>query len=52
MTEIRERELLRMVPTIRSTEELAGFREQLARQNETPSARLVQALMQHSERLK
>ena len=52
MDESRERELLRQVPTIRSTEELTGFRQQLAAQGETPSAALYQALMQQSERLK
>jgi hypothetical protein len=48
--ESRERDLLRQVPTIRSTEEPTGFREQLARQNETPSAGLVQALTQQEKR--
>jgi hypothetical protein len=52
MKEERERELLRQVPTLRSTEELTGFRAQLAAQGETPTAGLYQALMQQSERLK
>lgn len=52
MTEERERELLRQVPTLRSTEELTGFREQLAAQGEIPTAGLYAALMQQSERLR
>lgn len=52
MTEDRERELLRQVPTLRSTEELTGFREQLAAQGETPSAALYQALLAQGERLR
>ena len=52
MTEDRERELLRQVPTLRSTEEMDGFRAQLTAQGETPSAALYQALMAQSERLK
>lgn len=51
MDEARERELLRHVPTIRSREEMEGFRDQLARQNETPSAGLLQALTQQEKRL-
>ena len=52
MTEDRERELLRQIPTIRCTEELTGFREQLAAQGETPSAGLYRAMMEQSERLR
>ena len=52
MTEDRERELLRQVPTLRSTEEMDGFRAQLAAQGETPTAGLYAALMQQSERIR
>ena len=52
MDEARERELLRHVPTLRSREEMDGFRAQLAAQGETPSAGLIQALTQQEKRLK
>ncbi len=52
MTEARETELLRQVPTLRTTEELTGFRAQLAAQGETPTAALYQAILRQTERLK
>lgn len=52
MTEDRERELLRQVPTLRSTEEMDGFLAQLAAQGETPTAGLYQALLAQGERLR
>lgn len=52
MNQDRERELLRQVPTLRGTEEMDGFRAQLAAQGETPTAGLYAALMQKSERLR
>lgn len=51
MTETRERELLRAVPTLRCTAELDGFRAQLRDQGETPTAALYQALLKQSERV-
>lgn len=51
MTEERERELLRHVPTLRCAGEMEGFRAQLAAQGETPSAGLLQALTRQSERI-
>jgi len=51
MTEAREAELLRAVPTLRCTAELDGFRAQLRDQGETPTAALYQALLKQSERV-
>ena len=51
MTEARERELLRAVPTLRCTAELDGFRAQLREQGETTTAALYQALLKQSERV-
>lgn len=51
MTETREAELLRAVPTLRCTAELDGFRAQLRDQGETPTAALHQALLKQSERV-
>lgn len=38
MTEEREAHLIRMVRTLRCEDEIEGFRKQLARQGEAPSA--------------
>jgi len=51
ISEARERELLRAVPTLRCTAELDGFRAQLRDQGETPTAALYQALLKQSERV-
>ena len=51
MTEAREAELLRAVPTLRCTAELDGFRAQLRDQGETPTAALYQALVRQAERV-
>ncbi len=51
MTEAREAELLRAVPTLRCTAELDGFCAQLRDQGETPTAALYQALLKQSERV-
>jgi len=51
MTESRERELLRAVPTLRCKGQIEGFRAQLAEQGETPTAALYQALLKQSERV-
>lgn len=51
ISEAREAELLRAVPTLRCTAELDGFRAQLRDQGETPTAALYQALLNQSERV-
>ena len=51
ISETREAELLRAVPTLRCTAELDGFRAQLRDQGETPTAALYQALLKQSERV-
>jgi len=51
ISETREAELLRAVPTLRCTAELDGFRAQLRDQGETPTAALYKALLKQSERV-
>ena len=51
ISEAREAELLRAVPTLRCTAELDGFRAQLRDQGETPTAALSQALLKQLERV-
>ena len=51
ISEAREAELLRAVPTLRCTAELDGFRAQMRDQGETPTAALYQALLKQSERV-
>mgnify|MGYP000856254233 CR=1 FL=1 len=52
ISEAREAELLRAVPTLRCTAELDGFRAQLRDQGETPTAALEAALVRQAEKLK
>ena len=51
ISEAREAELLRAVPTLRCTAELDGFRAQMRDQGETPTAALYQAILKQSERV-
>ena len=51
MTEAREAEILRHIPTIRCLEEASGFREQLTAQGELTGAVMV-ALQRRMDRIK
>lgn len=51
MTEAREAEILRHIPTIRCLEEARGFREQLTAQGEMTGAVMV-ALQRRMDRIK
>lgn len=51
MTEARENELLRAVPTLRCAGQIEGFRAQLAEQGEKPTGALEAALLKQSERV-
>lgn len=50
MTDERERELLRIVRTMRCRDEIAGFRQQLNYQGETLTGALLIALARQEER--
>lgn len=52
MTEDRERELLRHVPTINCTEEMDNFREGIRSTDGEMTATLFQALMERAEYLR
>jgi len=52
MTEARERELLRAVPTLRCAGEIEGFRAQLAEQGEKPTGALEAALVRQAGRVR
>jgi hypothetical protein len=51
MTDAREAEILRHIPTIRCLDEARGFREQLTAQGEMTGAVMV-ALKQRMDRIK
>jgi len=51
MTEARERELLRAVPTLRCKGQIEGFRSQMADQGEKPTGALEAALVRQAERV-
>jgi len=52
MTEAREAELLRAVPTLRCAGEIEGFRAQLAEQGEKPTGALEAALVRQAGRVR
>jgi hypothetical protein len=52
MTEDRERELLRQVPSLHSEEQITGFRGQLRDQGEELTSALYAALIQQSDRVR
>lgn len=52
MTETREAELLRAVPTLRCAGQIEGFRAQLADQGETITGAVEAALVRQAEKLK
>jgi hypothetical protein len=52
MTEDREAELLRQVPTLRCLEQIEGFRDQIAAQGETVTAGLMAALERQAARVR
>ena len=52
MTETRERELLRAVPTLRCRGQIEGFRAQLAEQGEKPTGALESALVRQAGRVR
>jgi hypothetical protein len=51
MTEAREAELLRAVPTLRCAGEIQGFRAQLEEQGEKPTGAVEAALVRQAERV-
>lgn len=51
MTEARESELLRAVPTLRCKGQIEGFRAQIAEQGETLTGAITAALAKQEERI-
>lgn len=52
MTEERERQLLSQVHTLRSVEEITGFRQQMREQGEEPTSALFAALIKQADRVR
>ena len=52
MTEERERQLLSQVHTLRSAEEITGFRQQMREQGEEPTSALFAALIKQADRVR
>jgi hypothetical protein len=51
MDEAREKHLVEQVSTLRTMEEIKGFREQLQRQSEEPTSTLFKALLTQQDRI-
>ena len=52
ISEAREADLLRAVPTLRCRGQIAGFRAQLAEQGEKPTGAVEAALVRQAERVR